>query len=80
MRTFRVREDELKSKLGSSELEAVSVRGTLKTLQTQCDTLQQGREKWSREVRHKHEEVSRLSDHVIELQNKHSQVSYWLLG
>ncbi|KAI6656358.1 hypothetical protein LOD99_1157 [Oopsacas minuta] len=79
MRTFRIKEDELKSKVNSSELEINSIKTTLNTTQTQCDTAQQAREKLSRDVRHKNEEVSRLNEHIIEYQNKHSQVSYWLL-
>ena len=72
------REGELRNKLSSYEAEASSLRATLKSQQTHTDTIQQGKDKLSREVRHKNEEVSRLNEQLIEFQNKHSKVSYRL--
>ena len=80
LRSSRFREEDMRSKLSTSEAETSSLRATLKSQQTHADTVQQGREKLSRELRHKSEEISRLSEQLIEIQNKHSKVSYWLLS
>ena len=74
-RSSRLKEEELMSKLSASEAETSSLRATLKSQQTHSDTIQQARDKLSRDARHKSEEVSRLSEQLVDFQNKHSKVS-----